>query len=154
MPSNQTTNYGLSQWVKSDQVKMEDFNADNAKIDAAIKAEADTRAAETAALNAALNKKGNCRVVTMNYIGDGLFGRKNPKTLTFDSKPMALFIYGFNSSMIYMLRGWSTAILNEGNSIYVSWGDDSVSWSSDTNAIRHLNQEGASYCVVAFLAVD
>ena len=38
MPTNHTTNYGLSQWVKSDQVRMEDFNADNAKIDAAIKA--------------------------------------------------------------------------------------------------------------------
>ena len=44
MPSNQTTNYNLSQWSKSDQVKMEDFNADNAKIDAAIKAVADSKA--------------------------------------------------------------------------------------------------------------
>ncbi len=38
MPTNQTENYQLSQWAKSDQVKMEDFNADNAKIDGAIKA--------------------------------------------------------------------------------------------------------------------
>ena len=38
MPSNQTANYSLSQWVKSDQVRMEDFNADNAKLDAALKA--------------------------------------------------------------------------------------------------------------------
>lgn len=36
MPTNHTTNYQLNQWVKSDQVKMEDFNADNAKIDAAL----------------------------------------------------------------------------------------------------------------------
>ena len=35
---NKTTNYQLNQWVKSDRVLMEDFNADNAKIDAAIKA--------------------------------------------------------------------------------------------------------------------
>ncbi|MCI9169849.1 MAG: hypothetical protein HFF42_02745 [Lawsonibacter sp.] len=38
MPSNQTAHYALSQWVKSDQVRMEDFNADNAKLDAALKA--------------------------------------------------------------------------------------------------------------------
>ena len=38
MPSNQTANYALNQWVKSDQVRMEDFNADNAKLDAALKA--------------------------------------------------------------------------------------------------------------------
>lgn len=38
MPSNQTANYSLSQWVRSDQVRMEDFNADNVKLDAALKA--------------------------------------------------------------------------------------------------------------------
>ena len=31
-----TTNYQLNQWAKSDRVLMEDFNADNAKIDAAL----------------------------------------------------------------------------------------------------------------------
>ena len=36
MPSNQTPNYQLSQWERSDKVRMEDFNADNAKIDEAL----------------------------------------------------------------------------------------------------------------------
>ena len=36
MPSNQTSNYQLSQWERSDKVQMEDFNADNAKIDEAL----------------------------------------------------------------------------------------------------------------------
>ena len=31
-----TTNYQLNQWAKSDRILMADFNADNAKIDAAI----------------------------------------------------------------------------------------------------------------------
>ena len=31
-----TTNYQLNQWEKSDRIMMEDFNADNAKIDAAL----------------------------------------------------------------------------------------------------------------------
>ena len=44
-----TTNYQLNQWAKSDRVMMDDFNADNAKIDAALKANADAIAAETAA---------------------------------------------------------------------------------------------------------
>ena len=35
---NKTANYQLSQWAKSDRVLMEDFNADNAKIDAGIRA--------------------------------------------------------------------------------------------------------------------
>lgn len=36
MASNQTSSYGLSQWEATDQVKRTDFNADNAKIDAAL----------------------------------------------------------------------------------------------------------------------
>ena len=33
----ETSNYKLNQWNKTDQILMEDFNADNAKIDAALK---------------------------------------------------------------------------------------------------------------------
>lgn len=34
--TNETSALGLSQWVLSDPFRMEDFNADNAKIDAAV----------------------------------------------------------------------------------------------------------------------
>ena len=57
MPSNQTPNYALNQWERDDRILMDDFNADNAKIDAAIKAEADARATGNAALRAALDRK-------------------------------------------------------------------------------------------------
>ena len=36
MASNQTANFGLNQWAATDKVLREEFNADNAKIDAAI----------------------------------------------------------------------------------------------------------------------
>ena len=36
MPSSQTPNHQLNQWSRDDRILMEDFNADNAKIDAAI----------------------------------------------------------------------------------------------------------------------
>ena len=36
-----TQNYQLSRWEKDDRIMMEDFNADNAKLDAALKANAD-----------------------------------------------------------------------------------------------------------------
>lgn len=32
----ETSNYKLNQWDKPDQILMEDFNADNAKIEAAL----------------------------------------------------------------------------------------------------------------------
>ena len=46
-----TTNYQLNQWAKSDRVLMEDFNSDNAKIDAAL--------------------AGKAELVTGSYTGDG-----------------------------------------------------------------------------------
>ena len=38
---NQTANYQLCQWEANDRILMEDFNTDNEKIDAALKANAD-----------------------------------------------------------------------------------------------------------------
>jgi len=60
MPSNFTPNYQLNQWEPEDQVLRVDFNADNAKLDAALKAREDGQAAlQTAvtALQAAVPKK-------------------------------------------------------------------------------------------------
>ena len=47
MATNHTANYELSQWLSTDQVLRTDFNADNAKLDAALagKAEAETMSA-------------------------------------------------------------------------------------------------------------
>ena len=58
-----TTNYQLNQWAKSDRVMMDDFNADNTKIDAALKANADTATANAQTLAAQaqiIAKLGNC----------------------------------------------------------------------------------------------
>lgn len=64
-----TTNYKLPQWVKADQIKMDDFNGAFANIDAALKANADAAAskASSAELNAvqqevAAAREANCLV--------------------------------------------------------------------------------------------
>ena len=59
-----TTNYQLNQWAKSDRIMMTDFNADNQKLDAALKAGADAVAAETAARIADDPYPTICEVVT------------------------------------------------------------------------------------------
>ena len=71
-----TKHYHLSQWSMEDRIQMQDFNADNAKIDAALKAEAETRQAADTAQQAALNnhtaqitKLGNCQIYTAQYTG-------------------------------------------------------------------------------------
>ena len=45
----QTENYQLNQWELTDRIRMEDFNGDNEKIDAALNSQAEALAAETAA---------------------------------------------------------------------------------------------------------
>ena len=59
-----TTNYQLNQWAKSDRVMKDDFNAVNATLDAALKANADAIAAETAARIADDPYPTICEVVT------------------------------------------------------------------------------------------
>lgn len=52
---NKTDNYQLSQWEKTDRIMMEDFNRDNANIEAALAAEQAARAAGDGLLTEALN---------------------------------------------------------------------------------------------------
>lgn len=63
---NRTSNYNLCQWARSDKVQMEDFNADNTKIDSALTGlqsaltgEADARKA----LDAALRPKAGAQLI-------------------------------------------------------------------------------------------
>ena len=42
----QTEHYGLNQWELADRIRMEDFNGDNEKVDAALKGQAEALAAE------------------------------------------------------------------------------------------------------------
>ena len=66
----QTSHYQLNQYEASDCILHGDFNSDNAKIDAALKSNADAVAAETAAREAAdteLGKKAGLQLIqTLN----------------------------------------------------------------------------------------
>ena len=82
MSSSHTPNYQLSQWEAEDKVLRTDFNADNAKIDAAIKAVDEKAggkapAAELAALAAQVKalKATIPRVAAGTYTGSGQASR-------------------------------------------------------------------------------
>lgn len=72
---NKTANFQLTQWEKTDRIMMEDFNRDNAAIDAALKSNADNVAAETAAretADTALGKKAGLQLIeTAVFSGKG-----------------------------------------------------------------------------------
>ena len=69
MATNQTTNYQLNQWEPADAVQRVEFNQDNAKMDAALKALSDqvVQKANQSALNtviSAVNQKADASTVS------------------------------------------------------------------------------------------
>lgn len=88
MSTNHTPNYSLCQWEAEDKVLRTDFNADNAKIDAALAAQASTLSAHAAQLA----RLGNCQVWTTTYKGTGTVGPDHPTSLTFPKRPVFAMI--------------------------------------------------------------
>ena len=135
-----TANLGLSQWASTDSVVREDFNADNALIDAAI---------------AALP-----RIETGSYAGTGTSGSGAANTLSFDFKPKVLIIVSDNLSDHFfsiVINTLSLMRIEGVSNIYsntVTWGDDSVTWYNGSNggvgnAKYQLNVSGTSYSYFA-----
>lgn len=163
MPSNYTKNHQLSQWEKSDRVLMEDFNADNAKIDTALKAEAGARAAADSAINTTLaahtadiTKRGNCQIYTTSYVGNGKYGQANPNTLTFSRSPMIVLITDINnSSTMILFRGCTrTCHLAGRYASILTWNSGTASWWSPSSSFEQMNDSDVTYHVVALLPMD
>ena len=148
-----TTNYQLPQWVKSDRIMMDDFNDANSKIDTALKNHDDV----LDTLTGQLTEKGNCRIVYGSYVGSGQAGPSSPTSLTFDGKPLAVFIMSQTHSsntwfaFLPMIRGaqWAAAL----SQCIVSWGDNSVTWYCWENSTQSQFSSGVQY-YIAFLAAD
>ena len=140
-----TTNYQLNQWAKSDRLMMDDFNSDNQKIDAALKAVAD----------------GGTKIVTGTYTGTGEYGWEHPNTLTFDFAPKLVLVSKANNeirSSMLLLSGQTRGGLfpnygsSSGNVImnYISWSGTSVSWYAEHNEPdQQLNASGTQYLYLA-----
>ena len=125
-----STNYQLNQWAKSDRVMMDDFNADNAKIDAALKANAD-----------AIMAAGNCRMNVQTYTGTGTYGAANPTQITFPVLPHLFIIRGPRTLLIGS-GGSATAFtviyMTSSNGTYAY--DQTVTWNDNTMSIYHTQQ--------------
>ena len=162
-----TTNYQLNQWAKSDRVMMDDFNADNTKIDAALKANADAAAAASAAVALC----GNCKIETSTYTGNGKYGSANPVTLTFPKKPTLIIVFrtfgedGFLLMISNKTPSDTSALVRSNNGNYATWVQISPSWQGSTLQFYYSgytenkpqwqgNASGVVYQVVAFYAQD
>ena len=93
---NKTANFQLTQWEKTDRIMMEDFNRDNAAIDAALKSNADAITAETAAREAAdtaLGKKAGLQLIQTVPFPDGGSSADKPLTIQWSDWAIVLAVY-------------------------------------------------------------
>ena len=128
MATNQTTNYQLNQWEPTDQVLRTDFNADNAKIDAALAGLAET----DTALWAAVQKCRNCKIVRVPFTGNG-FVQVN---ISFPQKPICFFILG-NGGLFYgnMNGDFTTSFFYHSTFEQVTIETGTITWDGATAAV-------------------
>ena len=161
MSTNHTTNYDLNQWEGTDKVLRAEFNADNAKIDAALKANADAIAAEAATLEehgAALDLKGNCKIWTTTYVGTSQTGASHPCSVTFPEMPMLVFILRWDGLGMVLIPGYEKNQMKWGGNfinLFVSWQGNTLSWyCTQSDATYQLNTVGTTYHVFALIKAD
>ena len=167
-----TTNYGLPQWVADDQIRMDDFNAAFAALDAALRSQSDAALsglnAETAAreeavsaetsaranalsalqtsLAAAIGSGGRtCRICTGSYTGTG----SASVSLTTPFYPVLAFVQANGGTVpVVMLRTGSSMSGHQdfssgSTTLSIGWGEHSVSWRSTVNSSSSTMAERA-----------
>lgn len=134
-----TANYSLSQWESTDRILMEDFNADNAKLDAALTAQA-----------AAIALCGNCQLYHLEYQGAGAGYRDNPKTVAFPHKP--LFVSINNNGFHFSIPYGALAYRAEKTTYFFTWTENSLTWySSSTDSLYGMDSVNSTVYLTALL---
>lgn len=153
----QTPQYQLCQWENMDRILMEDFNRDNAKLDAAlaeVSASAAASAATLAQHTAAIAKLGNCQIYTTSYTGDGTYGAASPKSMTFPHLPVLVLVFGPNNIRFFAHPDSGMAMSLSASSAYectCSRSGNTVSWYSVRGAGEEMNVSGFRYHLLALL---
>ena len=127
-----TAQFGLNQWEMSDRIQMQDFNRDNAAIEAAL----GTR---------------NCQFYTASYTGDG----EATKSWTFPAKPVLVVIIG--QVITVLIRDFSIGITQFGSSTHqlqATWEENSVTWVNTNNSGNISANGKANYGIFAILEAE
>ena len=162
MASNYTEHYDLCQWEATDQVQRTDFNADNAKIDAALdalagqvaeKADGDDLAALSETVAEVSAGMGNCDMELLTYTGGG---GGSPKMITFSQVPDMYLVAG-DLAFIMGHGGKATAILTCKDATYsesfvnevdVTWNGATLTLSNGVDARYQMSSKNKPYWVL------
>ena len=140
-----TTNYQLPKWEKTDRIQMKDFNDMTATLDAALKANADTAAAASAAVALC----GHCAIYQTTYTG----GDMTTPTITCPGKPMVLMVCESDGApALIAWRGMPTTSTSSSSYEYtITWGERTVSWLLGKNLDGNMNWSGKQYHALVLL---
>ena len=140
-----TTNYQLPKWEKTDRIQMKDFNDMTATLDAALKDNADTAAAASAAVALC----GNCAIYQTTYTG----GDMTTPTITCPGKPMVLMVCESDGApALIAWRGMPTTSTSSSSYEYtITWGERTVSWLLGKNLDGNMNWSGKQYHALVLL---
>ena len=148
MASNQTSNYGLNQWEATDQVLRTEFNADNAKIDAALKGLADQNTALEGMVAAATAATGNCNMELITYTGTGTYGNSNNATkIQFQS----IFIIVGDKAVLFGRGGVSQVVFisaDFSDNDSASWNETQFTIINGVSARYQMNSKNMPYWVL------
>jgi hypothetical protein len=103
---------------------------------------------DLADVQAALALRGNCQFSMGSYVGKGGYGSANKCVLTFTRLPK-LLILGIGATNTYILLRGVTTAKSSSNSIAVTWGTNTISWSGQTTE-GQCNTENSTYHYAAF----
>ena len=144
----QTANYGLNQWDAGDRIMMEDFNADNAKVEQAL----GDHEERVSTLEAASAGFGSCVFYATSY--KGTTNDVSTPSLTFPHKPMVLLVgnpdAGYTNLIAWQGQPKARVVGGTGYDINLTWEGNTVSWTG-YNSEYTLNKNNVTYYVLALL---
>ena len=145
MSTNHTQNYSLCQWEPADKVLREDFNADNAKLDAALAAQQTAIDAAQASADGAFRPSYH-PVVTGGYHGNGAETRE----ITLGFRPRAVLVLESSMAMQEGAYQYSAMVVEGLNYAYgnpVTISDAGFKVYSSKSQLT--NQSGLKYFYIA-----
>ena len=142
----QTTQFGLNQWEQTDRILMEDFNRDNAKVEAALAGQAASITGLTAAM-------GNCSIYTTSYYGNGKAGPGNEIIITTPKEPKAVLVVSSSSMAVFVYGGDGFSVMAGSGTVGIEtrWSSRSVTWSHSSMAKYQMNESGVLYRVAVWM---
>ena len=148
---NYTPNHHLPQWVKSDRIRMEDFNQMNKDIEAGLDAAGSKANAAQSAAQAAQSAAAAKPYAVGTYTGTGAL-----QSIHLGFKPSLVIISGATAAMspdsfdAMLFMGMTGGETLKNRCAFTATGFNVYASSTISPSYPYLNEEGRTYEYIAF----